>query len=201
MAVEDEYEVSPLRLVDEITAYFAAVGLPVGVDYGARAIARQLNTGEQGRVVLNMVGGRYTGGRRMGSRSADAVELNAYQLEADVEVHITAWDDTAPDDDKAQEAAWFRLHEYTLAAIRKKHQGRFKPERLGPGNGPVNLRHGISRVLQFSIQVPVQYPPDSTPKLQLTAAVTVQTNHPQGADAAGEPIPPVIKVVAGFTVP
>jgi hypothetical protein len=200
MAVEDIYDPSVLLLVDAVTEYFEEAGLAVGVDYGDRAIGRQLNAGEEGRVVLVLVGGTYKGPGKSGSKSRTAAMRNAYTLVAEVEVHIWAWDDSAPEDDKAQERAWFRLHEYTLAALRSDEQGRFAPLRLTPIRKPVELRHGIARTMLISIEVPVHYPPDDEPKLEATAEVTMKVVQPQGEDAEGEQIPPLESDVAEFTV-
>lgn len=200
MAVDDIYDPSVLLAVEAVAAYFEEAGLPVGVDYGDRAIGRQLNTGEQGRVVFVLVGGAYVGPGKSGSKSKTAAMRNAYTLVADVEAHIWAWDDAAPEDDKAQERAFFRLHEYTLAALRSNAQARFKPVRLVPVRKPVEVRHGVARTMLLTIEVPAHYPPDDEPKLQATAEVTMKVVQPQGEDTEEQQIPPLESEVADFTV-
>lgn len=200
MAVADAYQTAATLVVSWIDSYFQEAGLQVEVAYGPRAIARQTNKGPEGRVVVTLEGGSYEGPHKMGSRSREVGEHNAYTLHAEMEAHLWAWDDTAPEDDLAQEAAWFRLHEYTLAALRAEQQGRFRPLRLSPSRGPIEIRHGIARVLSFEVQVPVQYPPDAVPKLALSAAVTIAQKHVQGSEN-GEEIPAIVTPITTLTLP
>jgi hypothetical protein len=198
MSVNQEYEPSLLELVGKVREYFEAAGLNVGVGYGPKDVTKQINKGAEGRVVFELIGGSYAGPKRMGSRSKTEALRAAYTLDAEVHCHIWAWNRSEAHDDLEQERAWFRVHEYTLAAIRSRAQGRFQPTRLLPVRTPVELRDGFARTLEFTIEIPVHCPPDDEPKLTATASVTITASQPQGQDAEGDPIPPVESDVATF---
>lgn len=202
MAVSDTYEVSLFSLVDEVQAYFDAAGLAAKVSYGDSAITQQENTAEDGRVVFALSGGTYAGPMKSGSKSPDKAMRNAYVLLAEVEVHIWAWDRTALEDQRAQEAMWWRLHEYTLCAIRRSMQARFEPSRLVPVRVPVEERFGVARtVILDRLHVPVHCSPEDVEKIAVTAQVTFNQTHPQGKTAEGESIPPVVNPVATVDIP
>jgi len=200
VSLDQEYETPILEVVDKVAEFFEEKGLNATVDYGDKSLTRQDNQGADGRVVFALAGGTYAGPRKMGSVGKTEVQRRAYTLDADVECHIWAWDRSKPADPRAQERAWTRLHEYTLAAIRSYQQGRFKPVRLVPIRVPVEIRFGVARTVLLTKELPVNAVPDDEPKLEATAEVTIKTSQPQGEDAEGDQIPPVESDVADFTV-
>lgn len=200
MAVADAYETVLDQMLTGLRAYFEDVGLEVKVGYGRRELGHQINHGPAGRVVFYLVGGSYMGPRKGGSKDADTVMRNAYTLLADVEFDLWAIDNSDPTNELLQEGAWVRLHEYTLAGIRKVAQGRVVLGKLGPSKGPVEIREGVAHSLSIKVEIPVHYPPDDFAKVKADAMVTIQHSNPQGATADGTPIPPVVHDVATFEV-
>lgn len=176
--MSDTWTFSVLDLVEATKTFFEGRSLTYGVDYGMKSVTRQLNEGTTGRVAYELRGGGYSGPKQMGQTGVTVMaSRRTYTLDAEVAVHIWAWDPTSLENDAAQEKAWLIAHEHTLAAMWTFEGGQCKPTRLEQYRGPVQLNRGIARVVVFTIDQPVNAKLDKT-RIQVAASVSVGVSHP-----------------------
>lgn len=166
-----------LELVESTKVFFEGRTLTYGVDYGMKSITRQLNEGTTGRVAFELRGGGYAGPKQMGQTGVTGRKSRrTYTLNAEVAVHIWAWDSANLESDTAQEEAWLIAHEHTLAALWHFEGGQCEPVRLEAYRGPIQLNRGIARVVVFSVEQPVNAKLDRD-GIQVDAAVSIGVTH------------------------
>lgn len=170
-----------LSLVSHVQTFFTANSVPGTAVFGER---ERLKTGNRytgprgGRVSFVLAGGEFQGPTYLGPRTHEGenrISRAIYQLDADVEAEIWAWDDTDPSDDTAQFAQWLVLAEWTLNATRSYAEGTYKPGplRLAP-RGP-DLQRGIAYLVSFSYLHPFHQLPAAR-TAEASASLTLEQN-------------------------
>lgn len=180
-------------VVDYLNTYFTANGVQAKAVVGERERVKQINSkngSAGGRVSLVLIGGSYEGPKFWGPRESagDTTSRSIFQLMAELDVEVWAWDLEDSRNDRKQMSAWALLHEWTLNGLREFARGTVKPTRLVPHPDPTDERKGWSASVMVELPIPIFERP-FVQTVDATAQVSSKLVFQKGQDADGEDLP------------
>jgi len=180
-------------VVDYLNTYFTANGVQAKAVVGERERVKQINSkngSAGGRVSLVLIGGSYEGPKFWGPRESagDTTSRSIFQLMAELDVEVWAWDLEDSRNDRKQMSAWALLHEWTLNGLREFARGTVKPTRLVLYPDPTDERKGWSASVMVELPIPIFERP-FVQTVDATAQVSSKLVFQKGQDADGEDLP------------